>query len=188
VVAWIHRNRGIASSVDEETASLLGFASRCYELSEGLVDTTSGMVRRVWKFDGSDGIPDNTAIKGLLALVGLNKLRWHSESLLLLAEMALDIGGIGKEHAVDRAYDLAVARRSNRFLINLSGDLLANRPPTPPHPQATTLGGFGADVVAEGLASSSPLGDPAPTRAQQGLLDSAHDPSHSRSCAEGPSA
>jgi thiamine biosynthesis lipoprotein len=129
VVAWIHRNRGIASSVDEQTAPLLCFASRCYELSDGLVDTTSGMVRRVWKFDGSDCIPDNTAIEALLALVGFNKLRWQSESLLLLAEMALDIGGIGKEYAVDRAYDLTVARRSNRFLINFSGDLLANRPP-----------------------------------------------------------
>jgi FAD:protein FMN transferase len=128
VIAWIHRNRGIASSVDEETASLLGFASRCYELSDGLVDTTSRMVRRVWKFDGSDCIPDNIAIEGLVALVGFNKLRWQFESLLLLAEMALDIGGIGKEYAVDRAYDLAVARRSNRFLINFSDDLLANRP------------------------------------------------------------
>jgi hypothetical protein len=43
--------------------------------------------------------------------------------------MELDFGGIGKQYAVDRAYDLAVARRSNPFLINFSGDLRANRPP-----------------------------------------------------------
>jgi len=65
---------------------------------------------------------------GLLALVGFNKLRWQSPSLLLLAEMELDFGGIGEQYAVNRAYDLAVARRSNPFLINFSGDLRANRP------------------------------------------------------------
>jgi thiamine biosynthesis lipoprotein len=42
--------------------------------------------------------------------------------------MELDFGGIGEQYAVNRAYDLAVARRSNPFLINFSGDLRANRP------------------------------------------------------------
>jgi thiamine biosynthesis lipoprotein len=44
--------------------------------------------------------------------------------------MELDFGGIGKEYAVDRAYDLVAARRSAPFLINFGGDLRANRAPT----------------------------------------------------------
>ena len=85
-------------------------------------------------------------IEGLLALVGFIKLRWQFPNLLLLAEMALDFGGIGNEYAVDRAHDLAVSRQSNPFLIKFSGDLRTNRPP--PHPKATPLDGFGAIAIA----------------------------------------
>jgi thiamine biosynthesis lipoprotein ApbE len=137
MMAW---SRG--STVIAVLQFLLVFASRCYELSDSLFDITSKMVRRVWKFDASDRIPDNTAIEELLALVVFNKLRSQSPSLLLLAEMELDFGGIGTEYAVDREYDLAVARRARPFLINFSGALRVDRSPL--HPKATTLGGFGA--------------------------------------------
>jgi thiamine biosynthesis lipoprotein len=43
--------------------------------------------------------------------------------------MELDFGGIGKEYAVDRAYELLAAHDSAPFLINFGGDLRANRPP-----------------------------------------------------------
>jgi FAD:protein FMN transferase len=40
--------------MDEETASLMNFASQCFDLSEGLFDITSGGLRRAWTFDSSD--------------------------------------------------------------------------------------------------------------------------------------
>jgi len=43
--------------------------------------------------------------------------------------MELDFGGIGKEYAVDRAYELLATRLYVPFLINFGGDLRANRPP-----------------------------------------------------------
>jgi FAD:protein FMN transferase len=128
VTSWIHRTRGTIVSVDEETASLLDFASRCYEFSDGLFDVTSGVLRRVWKFDGSDRIPESAAVEGVLPLIGFNKLRWLSPNLLLPTGMEIDFGGIGKEYAVDRAYDLAAARVSEPFLINFGGDIRVNRP------------------------------------------------------------
>jgi FAD:protein FMN transferase len=131
VVAWILRNRGNEVELDQETASLIDFAGRCFELSDGLFDITSGVLRRSWKFDGSDRIPEPAAVETLLPFVGFDKLHWHSPQLLLPPGMELDFGGIGKEYAVDRAYDLLAARRSAAFLINLGGDLRANR--SPPH-------------------------------------------------------
>jgi FAD:protein FMN transferase len=131
VTAWIHENRGTSIEVDEETASLIDFASQCFDLSEGLFDITSGVLRRVWTFDGSDRIPEPAAIEGLLRVVGFDKLRWQSPHLSLPAGMELDFGGIGKEYAVDRAYQLLAARNSTPFLVNFGGDLRANRPP--PH-------------------------------------------------------
>ncbi|HME37454.1 MAG TPA: FAD:protein FMN transferase [Steroidobacteraceae bacterium] len=131
VTAWIHRHRDTAIDVDQETASLIDFASQCFDLSGGLFDITSGVLRRAWTFDGSDRIPDPAAIDRLLPLVGFNKLQWRSPRLLLPAGMELDFGGIGKEYAVDRAYELLAARDPAPFLVNFGGDLRANR--APPH-------------------------------------------------------
>jgi FAD:protein FMN transferase len=129
VTAWIHRNRGSPIEVDEETAALMDFASQCFDLSEGLFDITSGVLRRVWRFDGSARIPDAAAVDALLPLIGFGKIQWDSPRLSLPEGMELDFGGIGKEYAVDRAYELLAARDTTPFLINFGGDLRANRPP-----------------------------------------------------------
>jgi thiamine biosynthesis lipoprotein len=42
--------------------------------------------------------------------------------------MELDLGGIGKEYAVDQAHDLLRARYDAPFLINFGGDLRASQP------------------------------------------------------------
>jgi FAD:protein FMN transferase len=131
VTAWIHAHRNTEIRVDEETASLIDFARRCFDLSEGLFDITSGLLRHAWKFDGSDRIPEAAAVERLLPLVGFEKLRWQSPVLFLPAGMELDFGGIGKEYAVDRAYGVLATRCRVPFLINFGGDLRANRPP--PH-------------------------------------------------------
>jgi thiamine biosynthesis lipoprotein len=130
VTAWIHENRGTAIEVDRETASLIDFAARCFELSGGLFDVTSGVLRYAWKFDGSDRIPEPAAVARLLLRVGFKKLQWRSPQLLLPDGMELDFGGIGKEYAVDRAYDSLAVHCSAPFLINFGGDLRANRPPS----------------------------------------------------------
>src|SRR5580700_2830708 len=130
VTAWIHESRGTSIEVDEETASLIDFAGQCFDLSEGLFDITSGVLRRAWTFDGSDRIPDAAVIEGLLPLVGFERIQWQSPRLLLPARMELDFGGIGKEYAVDRAYELLAAANSTPFLVNFGGDLRANRAPS----------------------------------------------------------
>jgi thiamine biosynthesis lipoprotein len=130
VTAWIHKNRGTPIEVDPETASLMDFASQCFDLSEGLFDITSGVLRRAWIFDGSDRIPEAATIERLLPLVGFENVQWRSPRLVLPAGMELDFGGIGKEYAVDRAYELLAERDSIPFLVNFGGDLRANRPPS----------------------------------------------------------
>ena len=59
ILCEIHGARGRAVSVDEETSGLLNFAARCYQLSDGLFDITSGVLRKAWVFDGSDNIPSS---------------------------------------------------------------------------------------------------------------------------------
>ena len=131
VIAWIHGHRGLKCALDGETSSLMSFARQCFELSGGLFDITSGILRRAWKFDGSDRVPDAATVAALLPSIGFDKLQWDPPVLLLPAGMELDFGGIGKEYAVDRAYEILAAQCDVPFLINFGGDLRANRPPPP---------------------------------------------------------
>ena len=126
LLSWIHHNRDRRLQLDAETVSLLNFASSCYQASGGLFDITSGILRRVWHFDGSDRLPSSAAVKELLPFIGFDKLEWKPPHLMLPFGMELDFGGIGKEYAVDRAFDLLSAQCSAPFLINLGGDLRTN--------------------------------------------------------------
>ena len=57
IVSVIHRSRGSRIVLDDETASLIDFAQHCFKISDGMFDVTSGVLRAVWHFDGSDRLP-----------------------------------------------------------------------------------------------------------------------------------
>ena len=123
IIHRINHAEGLPVEVDEETALLLNYAQSCYELSEGRFDITSGVLRQAWHFDGSARIPEQTQIDDLLRHVGFDKLRWQSPNLSLQAGMEIDLGGIGKEYAVDRAALLLQQQGVKHALVNFGGDL-----------------------------------------------------------------
>lgn len=129
IVSAINRSEGRAVAVDEETAALIDYAAQCHRLSGGRFDITSGVLRRCWRFDGSDRLPEPAAVASLLPLVGFDKVLWRAPSLTLPAGMEIDFGGFGKEYAVDRVLAIMAARFSGAVLVNFGGDLAANRPP-----------------------------------------------------------
>jgi len=126
IVHRINTSAGQPVEVDDETALLLDYADRCHALSEGRFDITSGVLRRVWRFDGSDRLPEPAAIAALLPLIGWDKVLWQRPRLTLPAGMEIDFGGIGKEYAVDRSALLLQAETRSSFLINYGGDLFAS--------------------------------------------------------------
>jgi thiamine biosynthesis lipoprotein len=109
--------------VDEETALLLNFADKCYVMSGGMFDVSSGILRRAWHFDGSDRIAEQSEIDKLLPFVGWEKVRWRQSIISLPMGMELDFGGIGKEYAVDKAWQLLIEHTDVPALINFGGDL-----------------------------------------------------------------
>jgi FAD:protein FMN transferase len=125
-VGRINGSHGQAVSVDEETAHLLDYAATCYELSEGMFDITSGVLRRAWKFDGSGRVPAQATVADLLQHVGWERVAWSDRTLTLPAGMEIDLGGIGKEYAVDRAASLIAAEIQDAFVVNFGGDLYAS--------------------------------------------------------------
>ena len=72
---------GGSITVDEETAGLLNYAATCYDQSDGLFDITSGILRRVWRFDLGK-LPDQAQEQELLDKVGWHKLRWAPRQCL----------------------------------------------------------------------------------------------------------
>jgi thiamine biosynthesis lipoprotein len=129
VIASIHAARGRAVEVDTETADLLDYAATCHALSGGLFDITSGVLRAVWRFDGSDRVPEAAAVQALLPLVGWTHVQWQRPTLVVPAGMELDLGGLGKEYAVDRT--LALLRQAApqaALLVNFGGDLAVSGP------------------------------------------------------------
>jgi thiamine biosynthesis lipoprotein len=124
VIDAINSARGRTVVVDDETARLLDYAERLHELSDGKFDVTSGVLRRAWRFDGSDRLPSREAIAALLPHVGWHRVRWRAPELTLLPGMEIDLGGIGKEYAVDRVAALVRPLAVN-CLVNFGGDLLA---------------------------------------------------------------
>ena len=123
VVAAINGGGGRPVVVDDETADLLDFAARCHELSGGRFDVTTGVLRRAWRFDGSDGVPTAATVAALLPLVGWPQVTWRRPTLTLPVGMEIDLGGIGKEYAVDRVAALLSERTAAAVLVNFGGDL-----------------------------------------------------------------
>lgn len=128
IVAAINGSNGRPVLVDDETAGLIDFSSTLYELSDGRFDITSGVLRRVWTFDGSDRIPSEADVDAIVANVGWHRVLWERPELTLAAGMQIDFGGVGKEYAVDRAARLVSEHSTASCLLNFGGDLAVAGP------------------------------------------------------------
>lgn len=123
-----HAAGGEPVQVDEESAGLLDLAALCHRLSGGRFDISSGVLREVWRFDGSDRVPDADSVKRVAARVGWSRVRWTRPWLAVPPGMALDLGGLGKEYAADRVLGLLRAITERPLLVNLGGDLVVSGP------------------------------------------------------------
>ncbi|MEW6989224.1 FAD:protein FMN transferase [Colwelliaceae bacterium 6441] len=121
----INKNAGQRVSIDDETYKLFEFAHQCYEMSDGAFDITSGILRKVWQFDGSDNIPNKQSVNSLLKFVGWDKVNYSPDSFCMANGMEIDFGGLGKEYAVDRTVLLLSQAANIPFLVNYGGDLAA---------------------------------------------------------------
>jgi thiamine biosynthesis lipoprotein len=128
VVHAINHAGGCPVEVDEELAGLIDYAATCHEISDGRFDVTSGVLRRVWTFDGREHAPDPAALAAALALVGWSRVTWRARTITLPAGMEIDLGGLGKEYAVDRAAAQVAAVTPSAALVNFGGDLFASGP------------------------------------------------------------
>ena len=130
VVHAINTSGGRTRRVDPETARLLDFGAALWAMSDGRFDLTSGVLRHAWSFDEGPVHADPSRIEALMARVGWQRVTWDAPWLTLPAGMEIDLGGIGKEYAVDLVADWIGVRSETPVLVNFGGDLrCTGRPP-----------------------------------------------------------
>lgn len=163
IIFQINNSQGMPVELDEETAKLIDYADLCYQLSEGKFDITSGVLRQVWKFDGSDRIPSKKEVATVLTRVGWDKVKWEKPFITLPDKMEIDLGGVGKEYAVDMTALILAQLTNESILINFGGDLYISGRRSNGHcwsigvddPNATGIKSAGNIELAKGAIATS---------------------------------
>lgn len=124
VVSRINRDAGRTPvAVDEETDHLVAAALDLWERTGGHFDPTVGVLRRAWRFD-EKRVPTTEEIEALLPLVDARSVGRRDQTVFLRkAGMEIDLGGVGKEHAVDRVADLLAAEEVTSAIVDFAGDV-----------------------------------------------------------------
>lgn len=116
------------TDIDEETHGLLVYAAALHRESGGRFDISSGVYRLAWDF-AQRRVPTDTELAELRPRVDARRVELERGRVRLAAVgMQIDLGGIGKEYAADRAAALLVGQGVCHGYVNLAGDLCALGP------------------------------------------------------------
>ena len=112
--------------VSTETMEVIKKAQEISELSEGGLDITIGPLTELWRMAREKKIPPSIdEVRGKLDLVNFKNIGIDPEGKIFLQNrgMAIDLGGIAKGYAVDRAFELLKSHGYKNLIVNAGGDL-----------------------------------------------------------------
>jgi thiamine biosynthesis lipoprotein len=153
-VGQVNANAGSPVKVSEETLEVLRKSTWASELSGGVFDITFHALGDLWKFgdaaEATPTLPDPRVVREKKKLVDYRKVKIDGEAhtVTIAKGMSIDLGGIAKGYAVDRAASVLEAAGLTNFLAQAGGDL------------------FGAGSKPDGSPWVSGIQDP---RADQGV-------------------
>ena len=126
---------GAALALSPEVVEVLREAARWSEASAGAFDVTIEPVARLWNFDEAEPqVPDPERLKRALTKINYRDIKIKNGRVRLTQPgMAINLGGIAKGYAVDRAAAILRGLVPNA-IINAGGDLTAFGRRDPEHP------------------------------------------------------
>jgi thiamine biosynthesis lipoprotein len=117
--------------VDPETEALFDLCREMIFFTRGVFDPTALPLIRLWNWKANPPVmPDAAAIAEAQALVGWRHVQRRKGAIFLPQPgMCLDLGGIGKEYAVDRVITLALRRGIEHVLVDFGQDVRVHGEP-----------------------------------------------------------
>ena len=115
--------------VSPEVREVLRIARQVSEWTDGKFDVTFAVLSGLWKFDyqnKDNTIPDRNEVLKRLPLINYRDLDVDDQAgtaYLKRKGMQVDLGGIGKGYATDRAAEIFRRRGVRDFMIQAGGDL-----------------------------------------------------------------
>ncbi len=124
-------NRAAGTSPVKVSAETLEMMQKTLEISKathGTFDPTIAPLIKLWDFSNKrrgNTVPDTTVIKNTLKLVDYEKIHINNNSEVFLAEkgMEIDLGGIAKGYAADKAMEAIKAKGIKAALVAVAGDI-----------------------------------------------------------------
>lgn len=147
--------------LDAESAALLDLAALLQAQSDGRFDITTGALTRLWDRP-QGGLPRAEEIAAARQRAGWHQLDWRRPQLRLrLPGLRLDLGGLVKEYAADRAAQACIERGIGAGVVELGGDVrvIGAHPDGSPwrvgirHPRAP--GALASIAIADGGLATS---------------------------------
>jgi thiamine biosynthesis lipoprotein len=118
--------------IDAETEALFTLCQEMIFFTRGVFDPTALPLMKLWNWKARPPVvPAPEAARAARELVGWSKVERRKGALFLpRAGMMLDLGGIGKEYAVDRVLTMGLQRGIHNILVDFGQDVRAHgRPP-----------------------------------------------------------
>jgi thiamine biosynthesis lipoprotein len=115
-------------AVSGDVLDVLRTARQVSEWTGGKFDVTFGALSGLWKFDHDQDnrIPDPREVRAKLPLVDYRALQIDEKArtaFLMRKGMRVNLGGIGKGYAVDRAVAILRGRGLRDFIVQAGGDM-----------------------------------------------------------------
>ena len=114
--------------VSPETFDVIQRSQKISGLSEGAFDITIAPLIQLWRKAREKEVPPPfEEIKKILGLVNFRDIFTRSDGEVFLKKrgMAIDLGGIAKGYAVDRAFEILTSLGYKNLIVNAGGDLRA---------------------------------------------------------------
>jgi thiamine biosynthesis lipoprotein len=112
--------------ISNETLEVIKKAQEISELSEGGFDITVSPLIELWKKARENKTPPSAEeVKEKSDLVNFRNIEMDQKGWVFLRKkgMAIDLGGIAKGYAVDRAFDVLRSLGYKNLIVNAGGDL-----------------------------------------------------------------
>ena len=119
-------------ALDEDADAMFTLCREMYDLSHRTFDPAVLPLLRLWDWKADPvRIPGDSEVNDALALCGWENVRRRPlEISLPTPGMGIDLGGIGKEYAVDQLMDLAHEHGLHDVMIDIGQDIrVSGRPP-----------------------------------------------------------